>query len=270
MARLVECAATVLLVTLFGWVGGCSSEGRCSYNHQGYPKGASFPAGDGCNVCTCVASGQIACTEKACLGDAGFAHPADTAPDAPDGAIADAPPDAPWPIDSSAPDRAAPADYCVLPTALSFYLQQQIRVPGGIASYTETYHLDNTGLLITRNWWNGYDAGFVRTCTPVLPACGLTNQITVWNVGADLADPAVQAALASPPYTTFGAVKWPSDAWSIAADASGPILVGLPCGDPDAGPCQPIPPPLERLRDDLQALAVAGAAQPACVEQLKP
>jgi hypothetical protein len=104
----------------------------------------------------------------------------------------------------------------------------------------------------------------------VLPTCGLTAQVTVRNVVVDLADPAVQAALGSPRFTTFGAVKWPADALSIAADSGGPILVGLPCGDPDAGPCQPIPPALQRLRDDLLALAAAGAAQAACVESLRP
>jgi hypothetical protein len=314
MANLVKLAGTAMLALSLGCLGGCSSEERCSYNHQSYPKGTSFPDKDGCNTCTCVASGAVECTLMACLTDAGFLPPPDVAPDARDAAVGatpdagflpppdvapdardaavdatpdagflppldvapdardaavDAAPDVPLPIDTVAPDGGAAADYCVLPTGLTFYVQRTIQVPGGIASYTETYHLDNNGLVITRYWWNGYDAEYLRTCTPVLPACGLTDQITVWNVGAGLADPAVKAALASPPYTTFGAVKWPADALSITSDSGGPIQVGLPCGDPDAGPCQPIPPALQRLRDDLQALAAAGVAQPACVELLK-
>ena len=101
-------------------------------------------------------------------------------------------------------------------------------------------------------------------CTAVLV-------ITVGNIGADMAAPDVKTALASSPDTTFGAVKWPSDAWYIVEDGgAGPVLVGLPCTDADAGPCQPIPAGMERLKDDLQALVVAGAAQAACVDLLKP
>ena len=172
---------------------------------------------------------------------------------------------------STAIDTAAFTDSCNLATGLTFSAQQTFQVPGSIASYQESYHLDNTGLLITRNWWNGYDAQFERTCTPVLPVCGLPDQITAGNIGADLADPDVKHALAAPAYTTFGAVKWPSDAWIIAeTGGAGPILVGLPCTDADAGSCQPIPAGLGRLKADLQAFAAAGVAQAACVDLLKP
>ena len=175
------------------------------------------------------------------------------------------------PMDSATPDSPAFAGFCNLATGLTFSAQQTFQVPGSIASYQESYHLDNTGLLITRNWWNGYDAQFERICTPVLPVCGLPDQITTGNIGADLANPDVKSALAAPPYTTYGAVKWPSDAWFIAEDGrAGYILVGLPCTDGDAGHCQPIPPGLGRLKADLQALAAAGAAQAACVDLLKP
>jgi hypothetical protein len=199
--------------------------------------------------------------------DAGFEQPLDAAaPDTPERVIADAPADV-----STLIDTAAFADFCNLATGLTFSAQQTFQVPGSIASYQESYHLDNTGLLITRNWWNGYDAQFERTCKPVLPVCGLPDQITVENIGADLADPDVKPALAAPPYTTYGAVKWPSDAWFIAEDGgAGPIMVGLPCIDADAGHCQPVPAGLGRLNTDLQALAATGAAQAACVDLLKP
>jgi hypothetical protein len=198
---------------------------------------------------------------------AGFEHPLDAAaPDTREGVIADATADVLLPIDT-----ITPGDSCQLPIGLSFEANQTLKVPGSIASYTESYHLDNTGLLITRNLWNGYDAEFRRTCTPVLPVCGLPDQITLGNIVADLAAPDVKAALAAPPYTTFGAVNWPSDAWYIAKDgATGHITVGLPCTVVDAGSCQPIPAGLERLKNDLQVLAAAGAAQGACVDLLKP
>jgi hypothetical protein len=300
MANLVKLGATAGLVISLGSLGGCSSEERCSYNHQSYPKGASFPDKDGCNTCTCVAGGAVECTLMGCLGDASFEHPAtppdardaavDAPPDAPlpidtvkpearDTAIAEtsageappidtAAPDAPWPVDTAAPDGGSPTDDCTLPTALEFYVEQWLRGDSGVGSYMLWYQLDNKGLLITRDWWNGWDADYIRTCTPALPACGLPDQITVRNVVVDLADPAVKAAFASPPDTTFGLGGWPPDALTISTDTAGPIRVGLPCGDPDAGPCRPIPPALQRLRDDLLALAAAGMAQPACAELL--
>jgi hypothetical protein len=44
--------------------------GFCTYRGTLFPAGATFPATDGCNNCTCLEDGQIACTEKACI-DAG-------------------------------------------------------------------------------------------------------------------------------------------------------------------------------------------------------
>jgi hypothetical protein len=38
----------------------------CQYGGKGYFVGESMPALDGCNTCTCEASGMVACTEKAC------------------------------------------------------------------------------------------------------------------------------------------------------------------------------------------------------------
>ena len=52
-------------------LGGCScggpSGGVCGYGGALYSVGSSFPASDGCNTCTCLAGGSVACTEKACL-----------------------------------------------------------------------------------------------------------------------------------------------------------------------------------------------------------
>lgn len=52
-------------------VGGCScggpAGGVCSYGGSSHPIGSSFPASDGCNTCTCLAGGSVACTEKACM-----------------------------------------------------------------------------------------------------------------------------------------------------------------------------------------------------------
>jgi hypothetical protein len=55
-------------------VGGCYAPGAdagggCDYLGQHHPPGTAFAAGDACNTCTCGASGQAACTEKACTCD---------------------------------------------------------------------------------------------------------------------------------------------------------------------------------------------------------
>ncbi len=54
--------------------GGCWAEDAdggnpegCNHNGVFYPVGASFPAGDGCNSCTCTEGGLVACTEMACI-----------------------------------------------------------------------------------------------------------------------------------------------------------------------------------------------------------
>jgi hypothetical protein len=38
----------------------------CSYGGATYPAGASFPASDGCNTCTCGTNGSVGCTKIAC------------------------------------------------------------------------------------------------------------------------------------------------------------------------------------------------------------
>lgn len=41
----------------------------CEYDGVNYAPGDSFPATDGCNTCTCMEDGTVACTEMACLPD---------------------------------------------------------------------------------------------------------------------------------------------------------------------------------------------------------
>lgn len=40
----------------------------CEFGGQLWSPGQSFPSTDGCNTCTCVSGGMVACTEKACVG----------------------------------------------------------------------------------------------------------------------------------------------------------------------------------------------------------
>ncbi len=43
----------------------CGWTGDCNYNGKEYKNGEAFPAGDGCNECSCE-DGKVTCTEKAC------------------------------------------------------------------------------------------------------------------------------------------------------------------------------------------------------------
>jgi hypothetical protein len=49
-----------------------SDSGTCSFGGKDYAAGETFPAGDGCNDCTCLAGMGVSCTQKACVpGDGG-------------------------------------------------------------------------------------------------------------------------------------------------------------------------------------------------------
>jgi hypothetical protein len=43
----------------------------CSYEGEDYEAGDSFPSADGCNSCSCMEDGGIACTLMACGGEGG-------------------------------------------------------------------------------------------------------------------------------------------------------------------------------------------------------
>jgi Pacifastin inhibitor (LCMII) len=43
------------------------SDGTCEYNGVTYQAGDSFKSADGCNDCTCVENGLVACTLKLCV-----------------------------------------------------------------------------------------------------------------------------------------------------------------------------------------------------------
>ncbi|MEB2311064.1 MAG: hypothetical protein OZ921_02005 [Sorangiineae bacterium] len=49
-----------------GGSGGAPGSG-CVYAGTTYPVGASFPASDGCNSCSCGPGGQVSCTAMACV-----------------------------------------------------------------------------------------------------------------------------------------------------------------------------------------------------------
>ena len=50
-----------------GTAGTGGSGGGCDWQGQHYAPGQTFPAGDGCNSCSCEPNGQVACTLMACV-----------------------------------------------------------------------------------------------------------------------------------------------------------------------------------------------------------
>jgi hypothetical protein len=79
----------VLVVAALAGQGCGSSDGQdedaCFYRGQVRPVGADFPAGDGCNTCTCNEDLSVACTEVPCPdADIPDAGPADGGVDAGD------------------------------------------------------------------------------------------------------------------------------------------------------------------------------------------
>lgn len=59
---------TVSALTVAALAGACSdSASTCAYQGRAYAAGETFPAGDGCNTCTCDPKTlSVGCTEKAC------------------------------------------------------------------------------------------------------------------------------------------------------------------------------------------------------------
>jgi len=44
----------------------------CDYEGRHYPEGASFPASDGCNSCSCGPGGLVACTKRLCVATCSY------------------------------------------------------------------------------------------------------------------------------------------------------------------------------------------------------
>jgi|GEM_PF-1726199 len=60
-----------LLATFAGCSGSVSNASGCDYEGKGYAVGDTFPAGDGCNSCSCGERGVVQCTLVGCEPDPG-------------------------------------------------------------------------------------------------------------------------------------------------------------------------------------------------------
>jgi hypothetical protein len=109
--KALSCLAPTGLLLLLATCGGGGCGGKslngdvCRAGGTSYRIGESFPAGDGCNTCSCSASG-IACTLIACATDAGVATDARSAPDARSATDARSASDARAATDAAGPDLA--------------------------------------------------------------------------------------------------------------------------------------------------------------------
>jgi hypothetical protein len=246
-------------------VAGCTSEGldsgetSCTYRGKSYPPGASIPAGDSCNTCSCASKGQISCTTMYCQPDAAL-PPANGDADASDlGMGSDL---APSPDAGGSPVEVAPAASCALPALLTFGWD------GGDAIYEDTYALDpSAGMTITRTY-STVGPAVMHTCTPALPPCGAPGVVSVSTVDQDLAAADVQDAfsLNTPPVYGVDERSEDGQVWSITLAGelagAGRIFVGEPCPSPVTNSCQPVPAGVQRLADDLKSLA--SAVEPTC------
>jgi hypothetical protein len=107
------------------------------------------------------------------------------------------------------------------------------------------------------------DGGTSPTCAPPLPACAEPGLVDVADLMADIADPAVQQALARTPPPSFGSIGGDEDELSFSTD-SGAFAVSLFDCTPPSTFCTPIPRGIQKLTDDLQALVTQSLQDPSC------
>jgi hypothetical protein len=197
----------------------------CSYGGQTYALGATFPATDGCNTCTCSATG-VGCTKIGCP-----------------------------PRDGGAPDGQATCDFSARYSygpigGNSLYVHRSELAPGNKYTHTRS-PLRSSGMPLS--------------CSPAMPPCGAQDIITAYDVEVhDLLHPDVRAALAEPQPLLYGHDTRPVDGTVFEfkrADGRG-VLVGNPCnGQAD---CRPIPAGVAQLTKRLRDLDTQQLAAPEC------
>jgi hypothetical protein len=206
--------------------------GMCTYHGQSHRVGDQFPSDDGCNACTCLSGGGVACTDKACL-------PADGG-----GADVAAGPDGPIACDFS-----AAYSYGYIGGNAAFAFRSQL-APGNKYTRTRTPQRGD---------------GPTVSCSPPLPPCGAQDVITAYDIEVhDLAQPEVRAALAAPQPLLYGYDNRPVDGAVFEfrrADGRG-FLVGAPCDGRPA--CRAIPPGLTQLMNRLGTLDEQQMRAPEC------
>ncbi len=155
---------------------------------------------------------------------------------------------------SAGVDGAGPA--CVLPSDLSWG-----RVgDGSCGPYVriDTFSVSGSGMTAFRTYNScGIDTQTFHSCSPPPPPCGASSVVSIATLARDLDSADVKAAWAAPAQV----VRYGQGiVWSISY-GDGTIQVGDACW---SSSCQPIPPGLQVLADDLRSLAAAMIAAPEC------
>jgi hypothetical protein len=202
----------------------------CTQGGKSYPIGATFPADDGCNTCTCESGGLANCSIVLCeRSDA-------SASDAQEGGGSDAP-------------------VCALEATYTFTSSH------GLNPKTETGTLAPPAMFTYVSTVPYSDAGN-GSCAPTLPACGDPTAIDVADLAADVADPDVQQAFAHGP-VQYGAQCCDQDVLLFKRAAGPSFGISADC-TPAGTSCVLVPPGVGRLRDDLRSLITQSLADPAC------
>ena len=106
------------------------------------------------------------------------------------------------------------------------------------------------------------------TCAPAIPACADGGAVSACDIAQDLADPAVQAALAqsSPPFYGANTLGIDGNAFRFLRDDGHGFDVGLDPSCQGAPSCVPVPIPaaISRLMADVESLDSALIASPEC------
>ena len=277
--KTTRCPVLILLLQVLSQVLACSSNERgrgdagpggdaasCVSGGATYAPGETFSAG--CQNCSCLPTGVIACSAGLCVVDSGAAErsASDTFPG--DGcggsdesclysggvlAVGASGVDGCSTYTCGAGgkltckagacstvDASASVD-CSLPTSLVFGYY------GGLDGDSRVT-LDTSGT-VTVTLSDG-------TCSSRLPACETACAVTVATLAMDLADPDVRAAFAAGSGTVYGVSRISQDVadFVVTLGDGRSIQVGVPCCRfPDLA-CRPIPKGVQRLVNDLQSV----------------
>jgi hypothetical protein len=296
--------AAALILTMAACLAACRSVEppvpSCSYGGTQYALGATFPASDGCNRCTCGDDSTVSCTEKACL-DGGLP---DGPPPGPPGQ--DGPPrpatDAAGPrADSAGPPSDAATGTCqaggrVYQPGESFPAEDGcntcVCLPDGQGACTRKACLDAAaacdlptryeygdvgGLRIfvdrsalepgnryTRTRTPVVGTGPILSCSPPLPGCGTAGVLTALDIEAAFQHPDVRAALAEPSPPLFGRDTRPVDGtvFEVRRQDGRSFLVGMGCNSPNG--CRAIPGGINQLARGLRDLDRQQLEAPEC------
>lgn len=106
-------------------------------------------------------------------------------------------------------------------------------------------------------------SGNLASCMPALPACPSSSQLDVSDVESAVADPDVQAALASPTGASYGNQSSDAPVFTFVRDSGGSFSVGSDCAASSGG-CTAAPAGVRALVQLVRALVTQQSADASC------